>query len=324
VNINEITQLIEKFAKEKGKTPTISEFAEANNLHAAAIIRKFGSWNDLIVKAGLKPNKSAKRSKEQLLMWLKSHPNARYSEIPYGIRSGLIDKFGSIGKARIAAGLSVTDWRSFAKRGARKKSENSGRPIEYTKETIILGLQNLAKKLGRPPKMKEITKENCGFPFTAIISRFKSFNEALKAAHLPPSYSYQEYNKLNKDLHTVMINIKINMMDLPLYYNIEVGGMKPTFIYEDRYEEVYLTRSNIYDNANKILKNNKRTIVWYLVDDSLYDNEKFEIRNIMELDGINERLKELLVTLRLRYDEINRKYIAPLFFMKEGDNLGDK
>lgn len=318
MNINEITQLIEKFAKKNGKAPTISEFAEENNIHAAIIIRKFGSWNNLIMKAGLKPNKSAKRSKEQLLMWLKSHPNARYSEIPYGIRSALIDKFDSIGKARIAAGLPITDWRSFSKRGVKKKSENVGRPIEYTKKNIILGLQNLAKKLGRPPKMKEITKENCGFPFTAIISRFKSFNEALKVAHLPPSYSYQEYNKLNKDLHTAMVNIKINIMDLPLFYNIEFNSLKHTFVYEDRYEEVYLTRSDISENYKEILKNDKKTIVWYLVDDSLYDNDNFEIKNIMDLnDKISEQLKSLLLKLRLRYDEINRKYIAPMHVLEK-------
>lgn len=315
MNINEITNLIKTFAKDNGKTPTISEFAKINNIHAAVIIRNFGSWNNLLIKAGLKPNKATKRSKEQLLMWLKSHPNARYSEIPSGIRCALIDNFESVGKARIAAGLPITDWRSFSKRNKKtnKKSENVGRPVEYTKETIILGLQNLAKKLGRPPKMKEITKENCGFPFTAVISRFKSFNDALKYSHLPPSYSYQEYNKLNKDLQTVMINIKININDIPLFYNIE---SKHTFVYEDRYEEVFLTRSNISEAANIIIKNDKKTIVWYLVDDSLYDNNKFEMKNIMDLnDQICEKLKYFLLNLRLRYDEINRKYIAPIYIL---------
>lgn len=322
MDLNEITKLIKDFANASGKTPTISEFSELHNLHAATIIRKFGSWNNLLLKSGLKPNKSAKRSEKQLLMWLKSHPNAKYSEIPYGIRSGLIDKFGSIGKSRLAAGLSITDWRSYSKRGNRKKSSNAGRPIEYTKEAIVLGLQHLAKKLGRPPKMKEITKESCGFPFTAIISRFNSFNEALKAAYLPPSYSYQEYNKLNKDLNTIMLNIKINIGDIPSFYQIEVDGIKPTFIYEDRYEEVYLTRSEIANDVSKLLKNNKNTIIWYLVDDSLYENSNFEIKNIMDLsDKLSERLKDLLMELRLRYDEINRKYIAPLHTFNVSNNV---
>ena len=43
------------------------------------------------------------------------------------------------------------------------------------------------------------------------------------------------------------------------------------------------------------MKNNKKTIIWYLVDDSLYENDIFEIKNIMELDDINDRLKELLI-----------------------------
>ena len=319
MDINDLIVLIEDFAKSNGKSPTISEFSELHKLHPAAIIRKFGSWNDLLLKAGLKPNKSIKRTEEQLLMWLKSHPNSKYNDIPHGIRSGLIYKFGSIGKARIAANLSITDWRSHSKRAYRKKAKNAGRPIEYTEEMIILGLQNLANKLGRPPKMKDVTMENCGFPFTAVISRFKSFNDALKNAHLPPSYSYQEYNKLNKDLYTLILNIKINIGDVPLFYDIEIDNFKPAFIYEDRYEEICLTRSGIQISLNDFLNNNKKTIVWYLVDDSLYENENIEMKNIMELDGVNEKLKELLIKLRLRYDEISRKYIAPLPFLKEAE-----
>jgi len=317
VDINEIIKLIKSFAKSNGKTPTISEFSDVNNIHSATIIRNFGSWNNLLLKSGLKPNKSTKRSKKQLILWVKSHPNSRYNEIPCGIRSSLIDNFGSIGEARIAANLPIIDWRSHSRRGPRKKIKNVGRPIEYTKENIILGLQNLAKQLGRPPKMKEITKKNCGFPFTAIISRFKSFNEALKISHLPPTYSYQEYNKLNKDLYTIMINIKIDIKDIPLFYDIEINGFKPAFIYENRYEEIFLTRSDISNSIMRILNNNKKTIVWYLVDDSLYENNKFEIKNIMELTDITNNLKELLIELRLRYDEINRKYIAPLHFINE-------
>jgi hypothetical protein len=314
VDINEITRLISEFSSLVGKTPTISEFSDAFNMHPATIIRKFGPWNNLLLKAGLKPNKSNKRSKEQLLMWLKAHPNTKYNEIPTGIRSGLIYNFGSIGKARIAANLPISDWRSFSKRIPKKSSKNTGRPIEYSKEKIICGLQKLAKKLGRPPKIKDISKENCGFPFTAILSRFDSFNNALKAANLPPSYSYQEYKKLNNELLTIMMNIKININDVPIFYNIKVNEKQHTFVYKDRVEDVFLTRSDILENEYKILKN---TIVWYLVDDSLYENEKFKIKNIMDLSNdISKELKSLLYNLRVRYDEINRKYIAPIQLFK--------
>lgn len=320
MDINELTSLIKVFAKNNGKSPTISEFADIHNLQPATIIKTFGPWNNLLLRAGLKPNKSSKRTEEDLISWLKIHPNARYSEIPNGIRSAIINKFGSIGKARTYADLAITDWRLHSRKPQRRKKSNAGRPIEYTKELIITGLQNLAKKLGKPPKPKDITKKTCGFPFTAIISRFGSFNEALKESYLPPSYSYQEYNKLNKELHTIMINIKINTNDVPLFYNIEDDGNLHTFIYKDRYEEIFLTRSNIIDKKDEILKYLKPTIVWYLVDDSLYENDNFEIKNILDLkDDLSDKLKSLLLKLRLRYDEINRTYIAPIHMM-EGFN----
>lgn len=318
MDINELVEAIKLFYSNNKKAPTISEFSKENNIHAAVIIRKFGSWNNLLSQAGLKPNKSNKRTKEQLLLWLKAHPNSKYSEIPSGIRSALIDNFESISKARTTAGLSISDWRILPKKQYRK-NPNAGRPIEYSKEKIIEGLSSLAVKLGRPPKQKDIKKTTCGFPYTAILSRFKSFNEALQAASLPPTYSYHEYNKLNKDLSTIMLNVKLNTNDVPIFYNLEIEGFRSTFVYEDRYEEVFLTRSDVAKSINKLIakKKDKKMIAWYLVDDSLFENDNIEIKDILNYsESINKILSDALLKLRLRYDEINRKYIAPMYFIK--------
>ena len=97
----EIICLIKQTAKENnGKTPTIKSFAAKLNLHPTSIIRQFGSWNKLLKKAGLTINKSNKRSNEQLLGWLKSHPNTRYHDIPFGIRNKLEQTYKSIRNAR--------------------------------------------------------------------------------------------------------------------------------------------------------------------------------------------------------------------------------
>ena len=232
----DIINLLKDYAVKHNKVPTAVAFSKEYDLFASIIIRRFGSWNSLIEKAGLKPNKSTKRSKEQLLLWLKIHPNAKYSEIPYGIRGALEELFGSISNAREAAGLAIIDWRGLSKT-KKAYSENTGRPLEYTKEIIIKGLQNLANKLNRPPRMKEINKKSCGFTVNVLLSRFDSFNNALKEAGLPLMYSHNEQEKILKTLETLMVNIKISLNDIPKYYNLD----KASFIYNDRLEFVKLT-----------------------------------------------------------------------------------
>lgn len=311
---NRIIELIKDFYMEMGISPTIAAFSVKYSFHASSLIRQFGSWNKLLKKAGLKINRVDKRSDEQLILWIKTHPNAKYLEIPSGIRSSIEKRFGSIANARTKAGLSITDWRSLTKR-KYKNNPNSGRPIEYSEELIIGGLRSLALVLGRPPRMKDIKKSTCGFPVSAILSRFHSFNEALKIAELPPVYSYHEFNKLENELEKLLVNIKINTNDIPVFYNMEINGCKPKFIYNDRWEEVKLTRNDIYMSISELLKYKDKCnnlVVYYLVDDSLYENEN--IKMICVMDYLKELKEQILIDkineLRLKYDEVNRKYVG--------------
>jgi len=279
VNEENLIQLIKDFYNEHKKVPTISAFALTNKLYPSSIIRQFGSWNILLSKAGLKQNKISKRTDNQLLLWLKTHPNAKYTDIPAGIRCAIENRFNSITEARKLAGLTIVDWRTSSKKNNRK-NPNAGRPIEYSEQTIIDGLRNLATSLGRPPRMKDIKKNTCGFPITAVLSRFKTFNNALQIAQLPPVYSYHEFNKLENELEKLMINIKISLNDIPKFYSLELDGFKPKFIYDNRWEEIKLTRNDISSSIITLLKYKekcKNLIVYYLVDDSLYENDNIQM-----------------------------------------------
>lgn len=48
----DIIPLIKELAKEKQRTPTVHMFAEKTGTHASSIIRKFGSWNELLKGPG--------------------------------------------------------------------------------------------------------------------------------------------------------------------------------------------------------------------------------------------------------------------------------
>ena len=315
VNTQEdIIFFIKEYYAENNIVPTIASFCKKYDLHASSLVRNFGSWNSLLAKSGLKPNKINKRTNEQLLLWLKSHPSATYINIPNGIRHSLNIRFGSISNARKNAGLQITDWRSFVKKKAYK-NKNAGRPIEYSKDMIITGLRDLAIKIGKPPRMKDIKRKSCGFPLSAIFSRFKTFNEALQQAQLPPAYSYHEFNKLENELEILMMNIKIEINDIPKLYNIEINNYNPKFVYDDRWEDIKLTRNDAASSVNNILSYKDKCnniIVYYLVDDSLYENENFKMICVMDYINIikNEILINKIKSLRIKYDEVNRKYIG--------------
>jgi len=323
VELDQIISLIKDFQIENNKPPTIAAFSIKHSLHPSSIIRQFGSWNSLLSKAGLKLNKANKRNEDELLVWLKSHPNMKYSDMPTGIRGALEERFGSIINARSKANILVTDWRARTKHKATKNSKNAGRPLEYTKEQIITGLRLLALELGRPPRMKDIKKSITGFPLSAVFSRFKTFNEALQQAELPPVYSYQEFSKLEIELEKIMMNIKILTNDIPIYYSIEIDGYKPKFVYENKWEEIKLTRNDIFSSISSLLKYKevgRKLIVYYLVDDSLYENENIKMFCVMDYIKIlnNKIITDKIIALRLKYDEISRKYIGqPLTGLNE-------
>ena len=307
----EIVLLIKKLSKEIGCTPTVHVFAKKHGLHASSVVRKFGSWNDLLSCAGLSLNKSHKRTDKELLAWLKTHPDARYYEIPFGIRNRLEEKYDTITEARKAAGLLITDWRTATKRRNYNKPINAGRPVEFTEEVIIKGLRDVAVKLGRPPRIKDITKKKCGFTPSAIFARFGSLNCALQSASLPLIYSHQEQSKLFHELEILMMNIKIALNDIPTSYNTEIeNGTKPIFTYENRCEELYLKRSEINLSAN--INTYDKVTVWFLVDDSLNEIEGVETVCVMDLmkNLKNNALADKILSLRKQYDDISRKYIG--------------
>jgi hypothetical protein len=118
------------------------------------------------------------------------------------------------------------------------------------------------------------------------------------------------------EICVLLLNIKLELKDYPVFYNIEINNIKPVFAYDDRWEFVVLSRSAIKNRINEFinLKNERDIIVWYLVDDSLCDYD-ITMNYIMDLKSkINKTLYDKIYELRLKYDEISRKYV--------GQNLG--
>ncbi len=262
--------------------------------------------------------KSKKRSNEELLLWLKVHKNHRYCEIPSGIRFAIETNFGSLKKARELAGILITDYRKCPRK-SKKNNKNAGRPEVLTKDFIIEKIIELAAKLGSPPRMKEINEKSCGFSAKTVSAKFGSYNEALLQCGLFPSFSSHEFSKLRRDVITALINIKIQTNNVPKYINIkhkEDMEYIPAFYYNDKWEDVKLTRSEIEKNIASLTKIKQKCnnyIIYYLVDDSLFDIVNGDIKIINIMDIISEIDDKNIIAyikgLRDRYDEISRKYV---------------
>jgi len=312
----EIIDFIKSFFKENNKTPTIKDFTNKYKI-SSSYVYKFDSWTNLIKKCGLKPNKLTNLTDKLCLNWLKTHPLAKYNEIPVGIRKKLEKKYKTISNAKKSAGLLIIDWRKSKKRNINKDSK-SGRPIEFTEEKIIQNLIELTIKLSRPPKTRDICKKNCEFTIGTVVGKFGSLNNALQKASLPIMYSHQIITNLTREFETIMVNIKFYNKDIPIEYNS--NKLNPTFVYNDKCEIIKLKRSDIFLDINNIIKhkqNFKEVNVWFLIDDSLNEDENINIYCIMDfLHTIkNENIINKIKHLRQQYDDISN-FSPPLVLKK--------
>lgn len=110
-SIQEAFSKVQEFYKQHGRTPIRREMEKINTLAR----RYFGSWNNFILAAGLKPrvNKTAEEIKQQLLVLLDDFYD-RNSRIPmrreFSAKSTSVRKyFGTWNKFIIAAGYNAND-----------------------------------------------------------------------------------------------------------------------------------------------------------------------------------------------------------------------
>jgi len=162
----ELLDLIRDKYKETGKIPK-SRMIPENGI----IRRRFGSWNNALEKAGLKPE-YREYSKEELLEFIKSKFKElgrvpQRDEIPHF--SYIYKYFNSYEDAINASGLK--EEREIQK---LQIIENRAEKIrKYSNEELIEIIRKKYEELGRVPTNKDVQQ------YATIIDRFSSWDDAL-------------------------------------------------------------------------------------------------------------------------------------------------
>ncbi len=137
--------------------------------------RKFGSWNGALQEAGIELNNRTDIPRSELLAELK-RLSEELERTPTVEDMGKVGRFGSATYA--TAFGSWNDAIIEADLGVNVRSD-------IAKKELLEGIQSLSGELGRTPEKREMDQYG-QFDSTTYMSRFGSWNEALKQAGFDP------------------------------------------------------------------------------------------------------------------------------------------
>lgn len=190
ISNEQLIELIQAQTEELGRIPKKKEF-----LKPATAIRRFGSWTTFIESAGLKRERKARTSKEQLIEMVQ----AKAEELG---RTPKMKEFPEVA----AAIYYFKTWSSFVE-SAGLEPRTSGVPkATLTKEKLIELVQVQAEELERTPSVREFQK------FSSAIHYFGSWSAFIESAGLKPDLSRRK--KVNLSNEQLLEEIKKRALQL--------------------------------------------------------------------------------------------------------------
>jgi len=192
ISSDRLIRSIQSVAQRLNRSPTRKEYTEHSSFYGSTCEQRFGSWNDALLKAGLKPNHLIDIPKADLLDDL-LELSERLGCVPtqhdidksdYHSANVYCSRFGSWNEALQRAGLD---------------------PINRTdipRSELVDELSALAEKLERSPTIADMERLGC-FSYPTYFETFGSWNNSLKAIGLSPNQGNSPkslYNALLKYL----------------------------------------------------------------------------------------------------------------------------
>lgn len=171
---NDIFNELNRVAKLCNKdTITTHDLAKYGKIHPSTIIRKFGTWNNAIIQAGLKKGKRYSFTKEEILFEMKNIAKKLDKE------TITIDDFDLNSKlmTSAAAERAFGGWLNALKKAGLKPSRLWG----VTDEEYFENLESVWRSLGKQPYYSEMTKSVSKYTAKSYEKRFGSWTKALQA-----------------------------------------------------------------------------------------------------------------------------------------------
>lgn len=174
-----IRQLQEK-ATELGRSPTVKEITDDPDMASIQTLRKaFGSHAKALKAAGLPPapvGQGHTYTQEELIFQLKR----KFAELGRAPDTHEINMDPEMASAGVFARMFGSHKLALEAAGISAQRIHT----KYTREELILQLQEKAAQLGRPPKQKEVDQDPEMASAHTLKNEFGGFTQALEAAGL--------------------------------------------------------------------------------------------------------------------------------------------
>ncbi|MBR3169128.1 hypothetical protein IKF23_01665 [Candidatus Saccharibacteria bacterium] len=176
---------LQRLAKDLGRTPVIEDLISAKLAYPMpsfpTVVRKFGSWNQALVAAGLELSFTFYTYTDAELISILQDEAKKLGKTPS--RTDL-DRDPNLPSSGVfAARLGSGSWnKALSKAGF---SPNRPGMWRYSDEDLIDSLKEKAARLGRTPNRKDVKRDNTIPSVSTFECRFGSWNNALLAAGLP-------------------------------------------------------------------------------------------------------------------------------------------
>ena len=220
----ELLKTLVTFAADLGRVPTRREMDERDGTPASGTYRRaFGSWNDALQQAGLKPTRQAHVSDGELLKTLRSVA-AEFGRPPTMAEIQARDdapspstyqsRFGSWSQAHREAGL-------------EPRTKNT-----YTDDTLLEGIADLAAEVGGQPTVDQMDERG---PYAVSVYQraFGSWNAALRKAGFDPV----RYRYSNTELFEALRRITTDLGRSPQVTDaMEYDDFPSLQVYYDRFD----------------------------------------------------------------------------------------
>ncbi|MBS3155113.1 hypothetical protein J4404_01300 [Candidatus Woesearchaeota archaeon] len=183
----ELLQIIQNYSRDLKRTPMMRDITHNKNFPSInRFLKSFGTWNNLLKKAGLEINYINKYSEVELIRILKQ-VFKQLGRTPK-IQDFLENKNLPSPKTYF---IHFKKWNNALKIAGLKVNVRK----DFTERELLDLLRKKAKKLRRSPKMDDMNSDK-NMPSAATYQAyFGSFNKALTVAGLKIKYQFRKWNK---------------------------------------------------------------------------------------------------------------------------------
>ncbi len=303
----EILNDIRLIQKRFGKLPPYKELSKLGYYGLTrAAMRRFGSWNKAVVRAGFSPLKrewtknAVINDLKEAAKMLNHTPSMRDLKRlnKQDLLSAMITHFGkyniALKKANLPIVLEMNRW---------------------SKKKVVSELRKIKRKLGKKPSISEIRALGRYDLNMAAPTMFGSWNKAMIAAGFTPNTD-AIYNKLGQKWEHIVLEIASQIYpNSAVHFGLPNRGLPDLYVLDEKLiveAKINISENNVKSDTEKYLPYCKKLQIWYLygIPPSTF-SDKIELVGIDKIKPFLNAAPELEKEFKELIKEIGGKNVTP-------------